>query len=146
MSDEKRACSATTKAGTPCQSPPLAGTELCMAHSPAKVRESRGFVADNGKAGRPRSPRAVDVLRERIEQDIDAVIAPLWEALAAEKSVVVGNGPSAHVESVPDLPTRIAAARELLDRGYGKPKQATELSGAVGLTLADLFSELDDQG
>jgi hypothetical protein len=30
---------------------------------------------------------------------------------------------------------RIAAAKELLDRGYGRAQQAVELSGEVGLTV-----------
>jgi hypothetical protein len=75
----------------------------------------------------------VDIIRERIEQDVDPVLAPLWAGLQAERAVVVGNGPTAHVEFAPDYATRIAAARELLDRGYGRPMQATavEHSGRI---------------
>jgi hypothetical protein len=70
----------------------------------------------------------VDVLKERIEAGIDEVLKPLWDALTAERAVVVGNGPTAYVESVKDHPTRIAAVRELLDRGYGRPKQVSEIT------------------
>lgn len=139
-------CTATTKSGEPCKAKPLKDTDRCLAHSDATTRESVGFVAANGFAGRKPNPRAVDVLRERIEQDIDKVLNPLWDALEADRGVVVGNGPSAHVDYVPDFSARIAAARELLDRGYGKPKQTNEVSGNIGMTLADLASLADDAG
>lgn len=116
----KARCTATTKAGTPCKAPPLDGTKLCMSHSPAETRESLGFVADNGKGGRKPNPRAVDVLRERLEERIDEVLNPLFDALAAE------------VDYGPDHRTRITAVRELLDRVYGKPKQVSEITGADG--------------
>lgn len=124
----KARCTATTKAGTPCKAPPLNGTKLCMSHSPAETRESLGFVADNGKGGRKPNPRAVDVLRERLEERIDEVLDPLFEALEAEASIVVGAG----LVRQPDHRTRITAVRELLDRVYGKPKQQTEITGANG--------------
>jgi hypothetical protein len=74
-----------------------------------------------------------------MEAHIDETLAPLKEALSAEKSVVVGNGPQAHVEKVPDIPTRMAAARELLDRGYGRPKQTVD---AIVVTDEDLLERL----
>jgi hypothetical protein len=57
----------------------------------------------------------VDVIRERIEEDIEPVIAALIDALTADRGVVVGQGESASVERVPDHDARIKAARELLD-------------------------------
>jgi hypothetical protein len=38
---------------------------------------------------------------------------------------------------------RIAAIRELLDRGYGRPRQAMEFSAPAGDPLQLLFEELD---
>lgn len=38
---------------------------------------------------------------------------------------------------------RVSACRELLDRAYGKPAQAVDLSGSVDLGLANLLSEID---
>jgi len=66
-----------------------------------------GFVANNGKAGRPRAPRVVDVVRGRIEQDFDRRYRVLVEAREAEHAVVVGSGPSARIEMVPDHATRL---------------------------------------
>ena len=122
----KRACHGTTKTGRPCKAAPLHDSDCCLAHTDEETRLSTGFGAPG--TGRPRNPRAVDVLKERIEAGIDEVLKPLWDALTAERAVVVGNGPTAYVESVKDHPTRIAAVRELLDRGYGRPKQATEIT------------------
>jgi hypothetical protein len=38
---------------------------------------------------------------------------------------------------------RIAALRELLDRGYGRPRQAVEVSAPAGDPLQELFEEID---
>jgi hypothetical protein len=46
--------------------------------------------------------------------------------------VVVGQGESASVERVPDHDARIKAARELLDRAYGRARMALEHTGSEG--------------
>jgi hypothetical protein len=132
----ERACNGTNKIREPCSANPLKpGTviegvsvsgDYCRQHDPNLPESARMGGAQPG-AGRPRKPRAVDVLRERIEQDIDRVLNPLWEALEATQGVVVGTGPTATLEVVPDYRTRIAAVRELLDRGYGRAKTTGEL-------------------
>ena len=38
---------------------------------------------------------------------------------------------------------RIAAIRELLDRGYGRPRQAVEVSAPAGDPLQELFEMID---
>jgi hypothetical protein len=38
---------------------------------------------------------------------------------------------------------RIAAIRELLDRGYGRPRQAVEVSAPAGDPIQELFDEID---
>ena len=38
---------------------------------------------------------------------------------------------------------RIAAIRELLDRGYGRPRQAVEVSAPAGDPLQELFEEIN---
>jgi len=38
---------------------------------------------------------------------------------------------------------RIAAIRELLDRGYGRPRQAVEVSAPADNPLQELFDEID---
>lgn len=130
----KRKCSGTTKAGKPCKANPIKGTDFCLSHSDAETRASVGFTAEAGKlGGRPKTPTVIDAIREEVERRMDEITGALWElANAAERAVVVGNGPDAHVEIVPDNDLRLKALRELLDRSHGRPKQATELTGAGG--------------
>jgi hypothetical protein len=140
MSESPPRCGAQTKRGTPCSRPRIRGHETCLAHAPADVRRSRGFTPEAGRlGGRPRNPRVVEVIKDRIEAQVDTVLAPLVEALSA-------TTPTGH----PDHPVRLRAAAELLDRAYGRPRQATEVSGPEGaplLTLADLvvrYAQEDD--
>jgi hypothetical protein len=150
----KRVCKAKTKKGKPCGANPLKpgtvieGTTVtgkwCRQHDEDLPASARIGGAQPG-SGRPRTPRAVDVLKERIEQDIDKVLRPLWDALVAERAVVVGNGPTAYVESVTDHPTRIAAVRELLDRGYGRSKQSSEVTVITEDMLDRALQELEAQ-
>jgi hypothetical protein len=112
---EPRHCLAMTRAGKPCKAPPIKMTDRCLAHSAAKTRESVGFVAANGKAGRHPSPHVVDVLRERVEADIDRWIAPYEDALTATR------------DGAPDHGLRMRAAEAVLDRAYGKATQRAEV-------------------
>lgn len=147
MSD--RACKATTKAGKPCKAPPLDSGDFCIAHD-RNSKKDLGFGGSQPGSGRPPKPRIVDVLRERVENEIDEWLEPFYEGRTATRHVVVGNGPTAHVEEVPDIPTRMAASREVLDRTHGKSKQVNEITGADGgpvkLTLADLIGDDDEAG
>lgn len=132
-----KTCTATTKSGESCKAIARHDTGLCNAHSPREVQERSGFGGAQPGAGRPKTPRAVDVLRERIERDIDTVLNPLWEALAADQGIALQiKGGGMDLALIADHRTRIAAARELLDRAYGKPKQQTEVTGADGGPVA----------
>src|SRR5919109_201885 len=113
MSD--RRCQAMTRAGKPCQSPPRADTGLCNAHSPREAQESVGFGGSQPGAGRPRLPRPHELMRERVEQRVDEVLAPYFDALTG--AVVHGfyQGDFVLTEH-PDLAARISAAEKLLDR------------------------------
>ena len=125
-------CTGTTKAGNPCKAPALHGSDTCISHSPKEVQESAGFGGSQPGAGRPPNPRAVDLLRERIEGNIDRWLAPLEEALEATKVVVSGKDGEGFAEVYPDFAIRLRAVAEGFDRAYGKPKQATEVSGPDG--------------
>jgi hypothetical protein len=52
--------------------------------------------------------------------------------LTAHRDVVVGHGERASVQFMPDHDARIKAARELLDRAYGKARQALKVTGEHG--------------
>jgi hypothetical protein len=131
---KKVTCAGKTKRGTRCKSTAVLENGLCMAHQPEEVREARGFGGSQPGAGAPRRPRATEVLRERVEAEIDKVLAPLFDGLEAQKPVVVSDGhlDGAHIEWADDMPTRLRAAADILDRVYGKPKQTTEIAGPDG--------------
>lgn len=44
--------------------------------------------------------------------------------LDAERAVVVGTGPKARVEIVPDMELALKAIREIYDRAEGRPSRA----------------------
>lgn len=129
---EKRACKGTTKAGKPCRANPLHDGDYCLAHSDPETRESVGFIPDNGFGGRKPNPRAVDVLREKLEAEIDEWLQVYIGAREATKPVGVGSGEDFQMVEIPDHALRLRALADAFDRVYGKPKQATELSGPGG--------------
>lgn len=117
-------CTSTTKHGNPCKAGPLHGTGKCISHTSKEVQRRAGFGGPQPGSGRPAKPKAIDMLRERIEAEIDRWLRPFEEGLLADRGVVVGNGPKAYVDYVPDYPTRLRAAAEALDRVYGRPAQS----------------------
>ena len=125
---EKRQCKGTNKAGKPCKAGPMKASDYCVIHAQDNGEIERVFGGKQPGAGRPRKPREIDVIRESIEANVGAIDRLLQEAEQAERAVVVGNGPSAELIMVPDWPTRIVAARERLDRGYGRPHQSSDIT------------------
>lgn len=140
-------CSQTTKAGAPCRARPLKGADTCLAHSDQETRGSISFGGAQPGGGRPKSPRVVDVLRERLEAEADAWLKVLTDAREAERGVVVGDGEAARVEFFEDHPTRLKAFREVFDRGYGKPMQFHDVTSradesTVDREIAELLGEM----
>jgi hypothetical protein len=137
MVSDKRVCEASNTKGDPCGANPLKpGTiiegvavsgDYCRQHDQDLPDFARIGGAQPG-AGRPRKPRVVDVILASITERAAEIDAGLWEATKAERAVVVGSGESARVEMVPDWPTRLAAYRELMDRGHGRPRQVAEVT------------------
>lgn len=137
---QKRQCSGKNRRGEPCGSPPMLDADYCFAHNealPDSHRFGRGEIQQRasslgGKA--LKRPRVVDILRERLEEKyVEPVIAALVESLDAQKAIVTRDAEgNESVEFVTDHGTRIRAAEVMFDRGYGKPKQVTEVSGPDG--------------
>lgn len=135
----KRRCKGTTKKGARCGSPPLRpGTiiegvtvkgEHCRTHDPDLPDSARIQGAQPG-AGRPRTPRVVDVMRERVEERVDEVLAAYFETLenATLHTFFFGE---LITTNAPDYGARMKAAEKLLDRVYGRPTQRTELGSDV---------------
>jgi hypothetical protein len=142
----KRRCKGKTKRGTRCKAWALQGTDRCSAHPPANDPLSPAFGSPEqasaaGKlGGRPRNPRVVDVLRDKIEAEIETVIAPYFDALKGAMLHATYEG-DVIVSEHPDLGARINAAEKLLDRTYGKPRQTIEHAGPQeGAPIAVEFS------
>jgi hypothetical protein len=145
-SNGRRACQANTKAGEPCPTPALADLDLCPGHAPGEAKERLGFGGSHG-GGRPRKVRTDEVYRERLEAERDEWWEVLAQAREAMRAVVVGTGPKARVEQVPDHATRLAAFREIHNRVYGRPKQAVDVTEvtenlAANMTAEELDAEL----
>lgn len=126
-----------TKAGKPCTAAPLKDGDYCLAHSDAETRRSMQFVGGGPGSGRPRKPREVDVIRESIEARTGQIFAVLWDALGADRGLALNvKGGGMEIGYVPDFPTRIMAAKELLDRAYGRPMQPSEVITRDALAAA----------
>jgi hypothetical protein len=126
-------CKATTKAGNACKSTSVQDNGFCFSHQPAEVRESKGFSAEAGHlGGRPRRPRLSELYAEVAEEKREEIRAVLDRGLQAKRSVVVGNGPTAHVQEVEDIPTQLKTVAEITDRTDGKARQSVELTGDEG--------------
>lgn len=154
----KRQCKAEKRTGGPCGSPPLvpgkmfgdysASGDFCLTHDPDLPDEYRIGGATPG-GGRKRKPRPDEVARRLVEDNVIAVLRPYWRTLGFD--VVIGaDGPELEklpdggakatathqgeviASDIEDLGTQMAAAEKLLDRVYGRPRQATEISGPEG--------------
>ncbi len=132
------------KPGTVIEGTKVSG-KWCIQHD-KDLPDSARIGGPQPGSGRPRKPRVVDVILASITERAGEIDAGLWEATKAERAVVVGNGPTAHMEMVPDWPTRIAAYRELMDRGHGKPKQSSEVTlvtkDAIEAAIEQMEAEL----
>lgn len=140
--DTRRRCRGRTKADEPCGAPPLrpgtvvegveASGEWCRCHEPSLPSRTPLTHEDRVRGGEAtRRLKPTEVLRERVEAEIDRWLRPYEEALAADRALVVGTGPKARVEVVPDLPTRMKAAEAVLNRLYGTATSRSEFSGTV---------------
>jgi hypothetical protein len=163
----KRVCKGTNAAGKPCGASPLKGTDRCAAHplDPASTRfgSSEQASAAGRQGGRPKLPTPTEVARDLIEQNIAIILRPHFRTLGydvetSKQGVVLvplkGGGAKLYGESrdgvvrsseYEDLGAQIAAADKLLDRIYGRPKQATELTGPGGGPIAVSPNVIPDQ-
>lgn len=123
----------------------------CRAHSPDLSETNRFGSHAQAKAagdvgGRPPMPKPTEVARQLVERHVFAVLAPHFKTLGLELgadgevtplprgAIITGESKDGEViaSTIEDLGAQIAAAEKLLDRVYGRPKQATEISGPDG--------------
>jgi hypothetical protein len=130
------------RAGEVCGKTLYGDTDKCWGHQPKAVKDEKGFGGPQEGSGPPRRPRMSDMFWEVYEEKRSELRAAVDEALTAERAVVVGNGPTAHVELVPDHPTRLKALDMVADRTDGKPRQSVEMSGPEGSPItANLITD-----
>ena len=136
-----RSCKGTTRKGTPCKATPLRDEDFCLAHSPRKAEIAPDFQGRQPGAGRPKRPREIDLIEQVAEEKREELRAVYSEGLVADRAVVVGQGPTAHVEHVPDHPHRHRVAESMIDRLHGKARQVQEIGGLNGapITVASTF-------
>lgn len=140
MSQRRRRCTAKTVAGKRCKAWPLHGTKRCAAHpldpDSARFGSPEQAAAAGKQGGRPRLPRPHEVLREKLEGEIEKWLKPYEDGLQAMRGIVVDGG----LEYVPDHKARMQAVREPLDRVYGKPKQQLEIGGSETPISAEIVA------
>lgn len=138
----------SVRTGKRCKAAPLKGTKRCAAHplepdsarfgSPEQAREA-GL-----QGGRPPKPRPDDILRQRIEDDIDKWLAPLEAALIDGKPMLMWDGQERvhKIEFVPDPKLGMQAMKLAFERVYGKPRQSIELAGeGVAIEVSHVFED-----
>lgn len=133
MAKKRPRCKAKTKKGKRCRNAATIG-DVCIAHAPRNVKDERGFGGPQPGSGRPRLPRPHEVLRQRIEDDIDRWLAPLEAALGASKPMQTWSASRGEhkIIYVADPELGMKATKLALQLVYGKPKQPLELTGDEG--------------
>lgn len=136
---KKRACRGKTKAGNPCRAAALKGKLHCAAHDPDTPASARFGSPEQAReagalGGRPRLPKPHEVLRERIENDIERWLAPLEAALGDGKPVVTWDQAEGKhtIEFVQDPALGMKAFKLAMDRVYGRARQQIEVTGEDG--------------
>lgn len=154
MAEEKTRCSKKTKAGKPCKAWALSGRDFCMAHADEATRAEMGFGGPvNGAKGgaATRVPKPLEMARTLLEENAAVILRPHFRTLGydvevtgegrLELSELEGGGAKVYGESkdgvinmsaYDDLAAMINAAEKLLDRIFGRPRQAMELTGDGG--------------
>jgi hypothetical protein len=97
----------------------------CIAHDPA-MREEKHAASVKGGENR-RRPRASEIFRERVEAELEDWLRPYCKARDSD-----------------DQALALKAADSILDRAYGRARQATELSSPDGglLSIEELAAKM----
>lgn len=170
MANTRRNCAATNKAGNPCRAAPLKGQDHCLAHGnrPDPYRfGSPEWSARAGASDKPRVPNVMEAARALVEAHAMIMLKPYLRALGFEVddmgdllldeqgrpqmgigAVHVGRDKEGGVfaSNVEDLASQVVVVERLLDRLYGKPKQATEISGPDGGPIEQVTRRPDLSG
>ena len=131
----KRQCKGTNKQGQPCGAHPIGDGDLCISHSDRETQDRLGFGGPQEGSGRPRRPREIELIQE-VAEEMREQIRQVWrDGIQATRHVVVGNGPSAHLEEIPDQTERRHTIEAINDRLHGKPTVQADIAAAVDVNL-----------
>lgn len=148
-----RQCKGTNRAGEPCKAPPLKDSDYCSAHSPELPTGVQKFGSPEqgaeprrkGSLAR-RKPSFAEVQRQLVEENVEKFLRPHLSSLGLElvdgeirerdtggvKLYGVSKDGEVRVSDRDDLSAQIQASEKVLDRVFGKARQATEISGPDG--------------
>lgn len=117
-------CKATNRAGDPCRHPVVLPSGFCIVHDAEHhVAKRFGPGPEHTTGFQPRARvSTIDLVREILERQPETVLRPYLEALQSDD---------------PELAMR--AGERLFDRGFGKPKQVSEVAHSGGITLEQLL-------
>jgi hypothetical protein len=144
-------CKAKTADGSNCRAWPLKdGKGLCLSHD-VEARESVRFSGAAAGGGRKPVPKATDLQRQLVEQNILVLWEPHFAALGYRivfrddgpvLEALPGGGAMLHgtsqrsgeivMSEYPDVGARQTAAERLLNRVLGTPRQSVALTGEGG--------------
>lgn len=139
---EKTRCKAKTKKGKRCRNGAVVDG-VCLSHAPRNVKDERGFGGSQEGSGRPRLPRPHEVLREKIEADIESWLAPLIVARGKGKPIKTWDGKQHKIIYVDDPELGMKATKLAFSLVYGKPRQPLEITGEDGGAI-ELETDLAD--
>lgn len=146
---EKKVCRGETKKGGPCGAYPMANG-FCISHQSLERREKLGHGNVNGHQAKKRDPLTAPLMMRRIlEANAMAVLYPYLRAMGLK---AMRHKPTGEIVIVPtpetraklygiskdgevkmsqyeDLAAMMAVAEKMMDRVYGRPKQAISLAG-----------------
>lgn len=106
--------------------------KTCVGHLDKEEKEELGFGGSQEGSGRPKNPRVIDSLRDRVEQMTNDIVQVYVDAAQATLTVMKVHQGEIKVVEVPDHAMRLKAVEALNDRVYGKPKQVSEITGPEG--------------
>lgn len=149
------------RAGEVCGKTVYGDTTKCWGHQPKEAKALKGFGGAIEGSGRKKIESPLELARELVRQHAHILIEPHFKALGYDIEIKLdketgdyslelkkrkGGGLKLHGESkegvikvskFEDVAAQIASAEKILDRLFGRPKQALEMGGGLKIEGVD---------